>query len=299
MGKLSATLPPFKVKKQFQSFSEVYDWGLRDIHIPEAHKHTLGEGIKIAVVDSGKSEHSEVADAILGAKNFSDSPQIEDRNGHSTFCSGIIAARQNSDGIIGVAPKAQLYFSKATGDSGSGSPSALVNGIQWAIQQGVDIISISAGMFFDFKPLHQIVKKAYQRNIIIVAAAGNSGGRYYDIAFPARYPEVIGVAAYDQRRQVAPFSSRGINVDFAFPGVDIYSTYLNNGYAKMNGTSFSCPIMAGVCALILARHRQVPCTTPCETPAQMMEHLKKYAKKLGSQNETGFGVVELDTMFSS
>lgn len=300
MGKLSVTLPPFTVKEQFQSFSEVYDWGLQDIHIPEIHKQTLGEGIKIAVIDSGKSEHSEVAEAILGAKNFSDSPLIEDRNGHGTFVSGIIAARQNSDGIIGVAPKAMLYFAKATGDSGSGDPSALVNGIDWAIQQGVDIISISAGMFFDFKPLHQVIKKAYQKNIIVIAAVGNSASRYYDVAFPARYPEVIGVAAYDQRRQVAPFSSRGVNVDFAFPGVNIYSTYLNNGYASMNGTSFSCPLMAGVCALILSKHRQTPTdTTPCETPSQMMEHLKKYAKKLGSQNETGFGVVDLEELIKN
>ncbi len=299
MGKLSFELPKHTIEHTIQTFSEVYDWGLRDLHIPEIHKKSLGEGVNIAVIDSGKSEHFETAEAIVGAKNFSSSPHLVDKNGHSTFCAGIIAARKNNEGIIGVAPKSKLYFAKAMDDAGRGDPAALVRSINWAISQKVDIMSISAGMFFDFKPLRKVVKKAYRQNIIICAAVGNTGTRQYDVAFPARYPEVIGVAAYDQRHNTARFSSRGINVSYALPGVDIYSTYLNNQFSKMSGTSFACPIMAGVCALILAKHRKNQSSTPCRTPQEMMEHLTKYAKKLSSKKETGFGTIDLEGLFSN
>lgn len=299
MGKLSCDLPKFTVEHTMQTFSEVYDWGLRDLNVPEIHKQTLGEGITIAVIDSGKSEHFETEEATAGAKNFSSSPVVEDRNGHSTFCAGIIAARKNDEGIIGVAPKSKVYFGKAMDDSGRGKPAALAKAVNWAIRKRVDIISISAGMFFDFKPLRRVVKKAYKKNIIIVAAVGNTGKRQFDVAFPARYPEVIGVAAYDQKHKTAKFSSRGINVSYAMPGVNIYSTYLNNQFSKLNGTSFACPIMAGICALILAKHRSGPSKTPCETPQQMMEHLQKYSKKLSSKKETGFGTIDLEGLFTN
>ncbi|KKK50353.1 hypothetical protein LCGC14_3125880, partial [marine sediment metagenome] len=223
MGKLSINLPKFTIERVLQTFSEVYDWGLRDLNVPDIHKKTLGNGIKVAVIDSGKSTHFETNEATVSSKNFSRSPTLEDKNGHSTACAGIIAARKNNEGIIGVAPKAKLYFGKAMDDSGAGNPAALVKAIRWAMQQEVDIMSISAGMFFDFKPLKRIVQKAYRQNIIICAAVGNSGTRHYDVAFPARYPEVIGVAAYDQRHKVARFSSRGTNVSFAMPGVNIYT----------------------------------------------------------------------------
>lgn len=298
MNNLIVQIPKYSVEETFQSFSESYDWGLLDLHIPEVHKITQGEGIKIAIVDSGKSEHFEVKNNTVAAKNCSNSPYLEDKQGHSTAVSGIIAAEQNGEGVVGVAPKAQLYFAKAMDDSGAGSPSALVKAIDWSISQRVDIISISAGLFSDFKPLHQVIKKAYAKNIITVSACGNSSNRYYDIAFPARYPEVIGVAAYDQKRQVASFSSRGANISFAMPGVGIYTTYPPNTYARLNGSSFSCPILSGICALILSKHRKNQGSTPCNTPQQMLEHLKKYAIKLGEKNDTGFGTVDLDKLFS-
>ena len=173
MGRLGFKLPEHTVEHTIQTFSEVYDWGLRDLNIPEIHKQTLGQGIKVAIVDSGKSEHFETKDATAGARNFSKSPHLVDKNGHSSFCAGIIAAKKNDEGIIGVAPEAKLYFAKAMDDAGSGDPSALVKAINWSIQQKVDIISISAGMFFDFKPLRKIIQKAHRKNIIVVAAVGN------------------------------------------------------------------------------------------------------------------------------
>lgn len=282
-----------------QVMSEMYDWGLIDLNIPQIHLKTQGENIKIGIVDSGKSEHFETLPNTVAWKNFTTEPQDTDLNGHSTFVSGIVAAAKNNEGIVGIAPKSKLYFAKAMDNAGRGSPAAMVNAINWLISEQVDIISISAGMFFDFKPLHQAVKLAYSKNITIVAAVGNVGDRYYDVAYPARYPEVIGVAAYDQRRTVAPFSSRGINVKFALPGVDIYSTYLDNQFVKNSGTSFSAPILTGICALILSKHRTEHSSTPCDTPAQMFEHLKKYSIKLGEARDTGFGTIDTEKLFDN
>lgn len=300
MSKLQLILPKLNPEYVFQAMSEVYDWSLRDLHIPEIHKNTQGEGVTIAVVDSGKSNHFEITNNTLDAKNFSDADSVDDKNGHSTFVSGIIAAEKNNEGIIGVAPKSKIYFAKAMNDAGTGGPAQLVQAIDWAITQKVDIISISAGMFVDFKPLHEIIKYAYNQNIIIVAAAGNTGTRHYDVAFPARYPEVIGVAAYNENHKIADFSSRGVNVRFAMPGVDIYSTWLDQQFVKNTGTSFAAPILSGICALILAKHKKIGAKskTPCETPQQMLEHLIKYAVKLGPNNESGFGTIDTKSMFT-
>jgi len=300
-NKFQLEVPTLKPEFVLQTMSEMYDWGLRDMNIPDIHVQTMGEGVTVAILDTGKSNHFEVENNTIGAKNFSDTSNVDDKQGHSTFVSGIIAAEKNNEGIIGVAPKSRIYFGKAMDDSGRGGPAQLVESILWATHLDVDIISISAGMFVDFKPLHEAVKRAYAKDIIIVSATGNSGTRHYDVAFPARYPEVIGVAAYDKKHSIAPFSSRGINVSFAMPGVDIYSTWLNQQFAKHSGTSFSAPMLSGICALILSKHRQLGSNskTPCDTPKQMLEHLIKYAVKLDNgRKAAGFGTIDTKSMFA-
>lgn len=297
MNRLKITIPDLTPNLNvFQEMSEVYDWGLLDLNIPNVHKITLGENVKVAIVDSGKSEHFEVKNNTIASKNFSSSNTVNDTRGHNTFVSGIIAAEKNDEGVIGVAPKTQLYFAKAVDDSGSGNPSAMVKSIYWAVEQKVDIISISAGMFIDFKPLREAVQFAYNKNIVLVAATGNTGTKNFDVAFPARYPEVIGVAAYDKNHKAAPFSSRGVNVFCAMPGVDIYSTWLNNQYCKLNGTSFSCPIMTGICALIISKLKKENKTY---TPQTIKDQLKKFSKKLNDDPKAvGFGTVDLNELIS-
>lgn len=290
---LTLRLPDLHPEDVMQTLSESYDWGLLDLNIPEIHKQTLGEEVKVCILDSGKSEHFETLPATADAANFTDSDNLCDAHGHSTVISGIIAAQKDDQGIVGIAPKSKLYFAKSIDDGGRGDPSAMIKGIRWALEKDVDIISISAGMWVDFKPLHAIIKEAYSADKIIVAAAGNSGTQYEDVAYPARYPEVIAVAAYDKKRKAATFSSHGPSVKFSMPGVDIYSTYLRNSYSRFQGTSFACPIMAGVIALILSKHKSNPSLTPCTNTVQVLEHLEKYAIDLGDHNAFGFGSVDI------
>lgn len=298
MNDLIIRLPKIKPKAVLTTLSEVYDWGHVSLNIPKIHQKTQGEGVKIGIVDSGQSTHFETQHALGKSNNFSQSPTVIDKQGHGSFVAGIIGSAKNNEGIIGVAPLSKIYYAKAMDDGGSGNPSYMVKSINWLIEQKVDIISISAGMFVDFKPLHKAVQQAFNKNITIIAAVGNSSNRYYDVAFPARYPEVIGVAAYDRKHKIAPFSSIGVNISFAMPGVDIYSTYLENQYAKMSGTSFATPILTGICALILSYHKKGNHKTACKTPKQLLEHLIKYSVPLGDKKSAGFGTLNTKEMFS-
>lgn len=287
------SVPKIAPKLVIRALSEVYDWGLRDLNIPDAHKQTMGEGIKIGIVDTGLCTHHDVSENNAEAANFSDSKTVEDKAGHSTACAGIIAAAKNGMGIVGVAPKAKLFYAKALNDSGIGEMDWITNAIKWCRNMKVDIISISAGSPVDYRPLQKQIKAAYAENIVMVAAAGNDGEDTGDVDYPARYKEVISVGAYDSNRKIAKFSSRG-HVVVAAPGVDIYTTWLGNQYGKVDGTSFSCPIIAGVCALILSKHRsEAVCKTPCRTPSEMFEHLTKYTVRLGDRRAFGFGAVDV------
>lgn len=288
-------IPRLEIEYVVQSLAETYDWGLIDLNIPEFHKKTFGEDINICIIDSGKSEHFELENRIKDVVNLTDSNTDKDKTGHSTFTSGIVAAEVNNTGIIGVAPKANIYFAKAIGDGGNGSPDWLANSINWAIEKKVDIISISAGLFFEYAPLHKAVVDAYNNNIIIVAAVGNSANRYEDVAYPARYKEVIGVAAYDKNHKIASFSSRGVNVSFSMPGVDIYSCWLQNQYVKASGTSHATPVMAGICALIISFYRKKNIEINSKN---IMEYLKKHSRKLEDldKNIAGYGTVDLNTI---
>ena len=172
----------------------------------------------------------------------------------NTHVSGIVGARQNDFGIIGIAPECKILPIKVLDDGGHGGFYTIEAGIRAAMAANVDIINMSLGAPFEPPAsLHAAIQEAAARGIILVAAAGNDSGA---VNYPARYDEVIAVAALDKNGELASFSSRGTEVDAGAPGVDIYSTYLNNQYALLKGTSQASPFIAGVCALILAWARK-------------------------------------------
>lgn len=137
-------------------------------------------------------------------------------------------------------------------------------------------------------------------NIPIICAAGNTGQG--GVNWPAAFNETIAVAAYDKYGNVASFSSRGEKVEWAAPGVDIYSTFLNNSYASLSGTSMACPFIAGVVCLMLAKHKKQEENTgknDCKTVAQIREHLLKYTDDkgvVGKDNDWGYGVIDVDRL---
>lgn len=281
------SIPPYKVEQVFTPYSQSIDWGLNLVGIPNFWKYTKGKGIKVAVLDTGiDTSHRDLLPNFKKGKDFTESiAGVHDANGHGTHCAGIIAAQDNSFGVVGIAPEAELYIGKVLSDDGRGSENAISAGIDWAISQKVHIISMSLGSPYPSSKIHESIKKAIDAGIIVICAAGNEGPYMDSVGYPAKFDEVIAVGAIDLNKKVTNFSSRGNAVDIVAPGNNILSTYPPNGTASLSGTSMAAPFVAGVAALILAKHKEYSGNTPVTNQKQMEEHIRKTAIDLG---ETGF-----------
>ena len=197
-----------------------------------------------------------------------------DDNGHGTHCAGIIGAEGENDlGIAGVNWKVQIMPLKFMGAGGSGTTKDAIEAINYVIDRkkagvNVRIISASWGSTQRSRSLEAVIRKAYENDILFVAAAGNSSvDNDRTPHFPSSYdvPNVISVAALDRHDQLASFSNYGVkSVAIAAPGVDILSTWLGNEYEEKSGTSMATPVVSGVAALVLA-----------ENPRMSVDYLRK------------------------
>src|SRR5262249_29752231 len=183
-----------------------------------------GAGVKVAVIDTGiDCGHPDLqANCIYGVSYVKGSKPLDD-HGHGTHVAGIIGARDNGFGVIGVAPEATLYAVKVLDANGSGSFSAVASGIVWAVKNGMHVINMSLGSSSYSQTLADAVKAASDAGVLVVSAAGNSGC-CDTVLYPAKLPESMAVAAVDANDQRASFSSTGAEVDVAAPGVAILST---------------------------------------------------------------------------
>lgn len=276
------------------SDGEKKDWGMMTCNIEKFWQYSKGEGILIGVLDTGIVPHNDlekVWGTMLDAT--SEGTGLDNGSGHGIHVTGIIAARENGRGIVGVAPGCHILPVKVLNSDGSGSYEAIAKGLRFAIDANCDIINMSLGAPLEPpREIHNLIKEAISKGIIIIAAAGNDSGK---VNYPARYDEVIAVAALDKNGNLAHFSSRGQEVDGAVPGVDIYSTHFNNGYAKMSGTSQASPFMAGICALLLSYSRKTAGVPLIKNYIEMMQALKTVADDspfitAGDIKQWGYGV---------
>jgi len=193
-----------------------------------------------------------------------------------------------------VAPECQLYVGKVLGDDGSGSLETVAAGLDWAVAQKVDVISMSLGSPQGHPDLEAAIKRAVDAGIFICCAAGNEGPTLDTVGYPAMYPNVISVGAIDQNKKIASFSSRGTRVDVVAPGVDILSDYPPRNLAKLSGTSMATPFVAGVVALMVAKHKEFGSSVKVETPQDLVKHLHDTAIDSGPKGfdpAYGFGLV--------
>lgn len=235
-----------------QAAGQTLPWGVDRIDAEKAQSAAQGEGVKVAIIDSGIDlDHPDLAGRVAGGYNvLSPGASYDDDFGHGTHVAGIVAASNNSQGSVGVAPLADLYAVKVLDSTGAGFVSNIIKGINWAADNGMQIINLSLTAPTDVPSLREAVSAAVSRGIVVVVAAGNDGGA---VKYPAAYPEVIAVAATDQADALASWSARGPEIDLAAPGASIYSTYAGGIYKLMRGTSMAAPHVTGAASLILSQ----------------------------------------------
>lgn len=252
-------LVPYKINEKLRGTDIKSPYGVDMIKAKsiwsEAKK---GEGVKIAVIDSGCDiNHDSIKDNIIGVRNFTDEDRknqniVIDRVGHGTHVIGTIAAKGNN-AVVGVAPDAGIYVLKAIDRTGSGKLSWVVNAINYAVKLKVDIISMSLGMSQSNEKLERAVKEAINKEILVVCAAGNDGdgnSESFEYSYPAAYSGVISVGAVDKKGVPASFSNSNLVIDVVAPGVNILSTFPNNQFAVLSGTSMAAPHVSGSLALL-------------------------------------------------
>jgi len=255
-------------------------WGIERVKAPDVWSTTTGASngvIEVAILDTGIDwDHPDLKDNIawgvstIGGEVSTDPADWYDGNGHGTHVAGTIAALNNDIGVVGVAPNVEIYAIKVLNDRGSGTYTDIAMGIEQALlgpdgvldkdndgiivgdpdDDAAEVISMSLGGPSDDEYLHDMIKAAYNYGVVIVAASGNEGDD--QPSYPAIYPEVIAVGATDSNDNVASFSN--LQPEVTAPGVYIPSTYPNDSYETLSGTSMATPHVSGVVALIQAAY---------------------------------------------
>ncbi|WP_396232286.1 S8 family peptidase [Fredinandcohnia sp. QZ13] len=301
-------LLPFTIQSVVDQKNETPE-GVQLVQAPSIwEESSQGEGIVIAVIDTGiDTSHPDLKDRIIAGRNFTTDYQgktdiFEDNNGHGTHVSGTIAASLNNEGVVGVAPRAQILSLKALTGEGSGNYEWIIDAIHYALEwrgpdnERVRVISMSLGGPEDVPELHEAIQQAVNQNVSVVVAAGNEGDSQedtFEYAYPGAYNEVISVGAVNMDLELAPFSNTNTEIDLVAPGVDVVSTYPDNKYAQLTGTSMAAPHVAGAIALLINVSEKEFERTLSE--AEVYAQLVRRTVPLGNRKSAeGNGFLQLD-----
>lgn len=267
-----------------------YQWNLPQIATELGWNLSKGsQDVVVAVIDTGvQLDHPDLEGRLVEGYNVIDpSSPPDDDVGHGTHVAGIIAAQvNNEEGVAGMTWYTRIMPIKALDSTGAGSAYAVAEGVIWAADHGAQVINMSLGNYAQAQFLHDAIKYAVEKGVVVVAASGNDNTDRP--GYPAAYPEVIAVAATDEGGKKAAYSNYGDYIDVAAPGTSIASTYPGGRYAALSGTSMACPHVAALASLIKAAN-------PGLSPQEVAEILRSTARDLG---ETGkdpyFGYGEIN-----
>ncbi len=272
-------------------------WGLKATEVVSSR--WTGRGIKVAVLDTGfEVNHPDFRGRAITTKSFVSGQTVQDGNGHGSHCIGTACGFKDLNGRrYGVAYESSIFVGKVLSNAGSGPTSGILAGMEWAIQNGCHVISMSLGGNTNTPSTayETAGRRALAAGCLVVAAAGNnarrSAGQFGFVSQPANSPSILAVGALDNQLRLADFSARssnlpGSSVDIAAPGVAVYSsTKLPQRYAIFSGTSMATPHVAGIGALY-AQAFQV-------RGAQLWQMLTSRARRVSlDSRDVGTGLVQ-------
>ncbi|MBQ0893609.1 S8 family serine peptidase [Micromonospora sp. U56] len=266
-------------------------WHLRYLRAAEAQRVSQGEGVVVAVPDTGVDPHPDLVNNLLAGVDMipgGGGDGRRDGNSHGTCMAGLIAAHGRGDiGVLGIAPKAKILPIYDTPPNGLGQPDDLAKSIEYAVRNGADVLSISA-TGSPTVAMQQAIKTALNSDVVVVAGAGNAP-REDRVSYPASVDGVIAVGGVDSRGRHAEVSVTGPEIDVVAPAVGIYCTSMNGRYRESTGTSDATAIVAGAVALIRAEYPDLPAS-------EVVHRLTATAVDKGPpgrDDEYGYGVIDL------
>ncbi|MEO6952997.1 MAG: S8 family serine peptidase [Polyangia bacterium] len=291
-----------------------FQWHLQQIHMPQSWKAAQGEGVIVAVIDTGVAKVPDLAETeMVPGYNFVDNnADATDDHGHGTHVAGTIAQSTNNGlGVAGVAYRAKIMPIKVLSARGSGSVSGIAEGIRFAADHGAKVINMSLGGGMSTSVLANAVKYAHDKGVTVVCAAGNDGkGK---VSYPAAYKHAVAVAATQFDETTTFYSNWGKEIDVAAPGgntrVDqngdgmmdgvlqntvVPGNISKNDYLLFMGTSMAAPHVAGVAALVVGSG----VTDPDAVEALLKDTARKPSSKAdwaptkGAENRYGAGIVD-------
>ncbi|MET8148621.1 type VII secretion-associated serine protease mycosin [Actinoplanes sp. NPDC049668] len=271
-------------------------WWVKTLELDAVHQITQGEGITVAVIDSGvDADHPDLKGNVLPGVDFADEKTKgqQDRNGHGTAMAALIAGHGhgpgNRDGIIGIAPKAKILPVNVEAKNKVIAPKAIAAGILWAVDQGADVINVSLSSGHD-DDLSAAVERAYDKNIILVAATGNqSDSASFIIGAPADHPGAMAVSGTDKQGGPSRENIQAEQTDIAAPGVDIVTAAPDGRYATSTGNSDATAIVSGAVALVRAEY---PDLSSRDMFKRVLETTRD-AGRPGHDEEYGWGILDL------
>ncbi|MGK7936239.1 MAG: S8 family peptidase [Xenococcaceae cyanobacterium] len=271
-------------------------WNLHNINVEQAWDETKGDGVTVAVIDTGVTKVPDLKSTkvIKGYDFVNDKVSANDDNGHGTHVAGTIAQSTNNGyGVAGIAYEAQIMPLKVLSAGGGGTVADIAEAIKFAADNHADVINMSLGGGGESHLMKEAINYAYDQGVVIVAAAGNENRNAS--SYPARYPRVISVAATDAAGEKAPYSNYGAGVDISAPGGSETAKIIQNTidpstgestFVGFQGTSMAAPHVAGVAALIKA--------SGISEPEQVLDVLKRSARSVQEDPLNHFGAGHLN-----
>ncbi|RZT21532.1 S8 family peptidase [Fictibacillus sp. BK138] len=286
-----------EVDKKVEAEEQYISPYLQELNFPQiqslqSNSFYSGKGIKVGVLDTGIDiDHPDLK--IAGGVSFvPETASYDDQNGHGTHVAGIIGAQDNLFGIKGLAPDADIYAIKVLNKDGVGQHSQIIKGLEWATQNNLDIVNLSLAGEDGSYALKLAVDEAYKKGLFIVAASGNLINDTFSnqqfVYYPAKYESVIAVGAVDQNNNHPYFSGSGPELELVAPGVNIFSTYKNESYEFLTGTSMATPFVTAIYALYQEAY-------PNLSTYELRTKIQKHAKDLGPigrDNQFGYGLIQ-------